>query len=535
MLRDKAEEMRLDPEMPPALLQRSRRRRVGNVVLSGILLLGVTAAGIVGVSRLLEDLPPSRPAVNPPAFVPGEGYGLPIWPVGTTEELDRIQQEVDEGHQPWRRDDPRTVGQIFAVDVMGWDIDDVEASVRGDDPITVTISNPAFLEESGMEADVRTLLIMERWRGRDNGILVVTEASSDSITLDRPARGQSVSPNGVVRFSGFVDSVPNGGGWIGSLHSGTVVKPDRGRLGVSSSGRPEELQTISISNSVHGAQDARFVTLRLVDKRERTLALVAFPLSAPTHWNAIWPQTTRQEGEAAQHCADTGDAECTWQLQAREVVLRYATAEFLWHDVVFEVEPESLESSGPHTFQVSGCVGQPWQQACAESGTVTLERSLRPTRSGIFFVIPDGTGKYPAAEALPTEVTETRRAIMKAAVAYDWDAIQRLIPETGFTFSFGGETDPIDYWQGFEGEGTTVLDILNVLLRLEDHGDLRGTFMWPAASAKDPAEWTDSDVEDLRTFYSQRQIEQFQEYGTYVGWRVGIEEDGTWIFFVQGD
>jgi hypothetical protein len=31
------------------------------------------------------------------------------------------------------------------------------------------------------------------------------------------------------------------------------------------------------------------------------------------------------------------------------------------------------------------------------------------------------------------------------------------------------------------------------------------------------------------------QLNQMAEFGHYLGWRVGIRSDGTWIFFVAGD
>ena len=141
----------------------------------------------------------------------------------------------------------------------------------------------------------------------------------------------------------------------------------------------------------------------------------------------------------------------------------------------------------------------------------------------------------PGPDDLPLQVQETRSRLLDAAGQGDWDALRRLIPDEGFTFSFGGQRDPIAFWQGFEGEGATILDVLSRLLERTDHGRTRRIYIWPSAAAEVPADWNQRDVDELREIYSMRQIEEFQELDLYLGWRVGIDQDGTWVFFVQGD
>lgn len=140
----------------------------------------------------------------------------------------------------------------------------------------------------------------------------------------------------------------------------------------------------------------------------------------------------------------------------------------------------------------------------------------------------------PPEQALPEPVAATRDAILAAAEAGGWEALRALIPEKGFTFTFGGETDPIAYWRQLEEEGFTVLPTLETLLE-GPAAPFRGGYIWPAPATEPPEEWTDEDLEVLRRIHSDREIDTFFEFGNYIGWRVGIDGDGTWIYYVAGD
>lgn len=112
----------------------------------------------------------------------------------------------------------------------------------------------------------------------------------------------------------------------------------------------------------------------------------------------------------------------------------------------------------------------------------------------------------PAGEA-PAAVTETAAAIRAAAQARDWDAVDRLIPSSGFTSNFGGETDHVAYYQQEEANGIDVLGTLAGLLAEPATPGEGGIWVWPR--------------------------EYLQE--GYLGYRVGITDDGTWLFYVAGD
>jgi hypothetical protein len=60
--------------------------------------------------------------------------------------------------------------------------------------------------------------------------------------------------------------------------------------------------------------------------------------------------------------------------------------------------------------------------------------------------------------------------------------------------------------------------------------------VWPAAATYGTwEEIPDEQLAELGTLYSDEELEQISGYGTYIGWRTGIDQDGNWIYFVAGD
>ncbi|HXF98937.1 MAG TPA: hypothetical protein VNJ46_10035 [Gaiellaceae bacterium] len=151
---------------------------------------------------------------------------------------------------------------------------------------------------------------------------------------------------------------------------------------------------------------------------------------------------------------------------------------------------------------------------------------------------PPTAGEAPgAAGELPPPVAKARAAIARAAQALDYDALRALLDPASFSYSFGESGDPVGYWRRLEEEEGHVPilgDILPLVLggRFATQGDV---YVWPAAYAKAPSDWTAEDLEDLRRLYGEEEIRRFTELGAYTGWRVGIREDGAWLFFVAGD
>src|SRR6266550_4181098 len=62
LLRDKADEIRTDPAAPPRVLQRARRRRIGNALVASATTLAVAAGAFLGVRAVSHETrrPPSQ-------------------------------------------------------------------------------------------------------------------------------------------------------------------------------------------------------------------------------------------------------------------------------------------------------------------------------------------------------------------------------------------------------------------------------------------------------------------------------------------
>jgi hypothetical protein len=419
LLEAKAEEMRLHPAIPDRMLRRARRRRAGTALVAGV----VAAAAVVGVfagARLLlqETAGPSRDVR--PAGTPGRPYPF-IYPP-TQEQLDTTIAEVAQGSMPmWT--DPEGVATLFAVNVMGWDPEDVEASVRGDDPIMAVITNPALNEDAGIATDIRTSLFLARVPGSDRTMYAVLAAQADSMDLEPIGPDSEIGNDGRIEFRGEVSFVPDGSSVV------LTVDGERGAPVLVTADQPFEVAADLPSR----AGPSTLVSVALLDPEGRTLEVTSSRIGTPV----------------------VGEAE--------------------------------TETSQPEL-------------------------------------------------AIPPRVSQTRDAILDAAQARDWEALRALIPDEGFTFSYGGETDPIRYWKRLESEGhvPVIGDILPAVLG-SDAGFDRGVFVWPEQATKDPADWEQDDIEELSRIHAEEDIRAFQEAGLYYGWRVGIDRDGTWVFFVAGD
>jgi hypothetical protein len=140
------------------------------------------------------------------------------------------------------------------------------------------------------------------------------------------------------------------------------------------------------------------------------------------------------------------------------------------------------------------------------------------------------------APGLPAAVEETRAAIHEAAESGDYEALRPLIGK-GLSYSFGGaaEGGPIGYWRQLQkaGKGRPIA-VLADLLELP-YTLYRGIYVWPFAFDKQPDELTQYERRLLRSVGGENLSDDFFEGTGYLGWRVGIEPDGTWIFFISGD
>jgi hypothetical protein len=149
---------------------------------------------------------------------------------------------------------------------------------------------------------------------------------------------------------------------------------------------------------------------------------------------------------------------------------------------------------------------------------------------------PGGTTTAPAKDQLPGPVAEKKEAIVDAAHALDYDGLEALVDTTNFTYSFGESGHPARYWRRMEEEAEVPIlgDFLPTVLAMP-WAKLGPVYVWPSVHAKKPSRWTEQERKALEQLYTEKEIRRFERAGSYLGWRAGIGEDGTWLFFVAGD
>jgi hypothetical protein len=138
---------------------------------------------------------------------------------------------------------------------------------------------------------------------------------------------------------------------------------------------------------------------------------------------------------------------------------------------------------------------------------------------------------------LPEAVAEKRAAIYAAARACDWVALESLMADP-FSYTFGVDEDPIAYWQEREAAGDRVIfylaELLNRPVGTQYTVDVT-YYVWPSAFIPEWAAVPEAHREALRPLYDDEDFAGFADFGGYIGYRVGITEDGEWVYFIAGD
>jgi hypothetical protein len=135
--------------------------------------------------------------------------------------------------------------------------------------------------------------------------------------------------------------------------------------------------------------------------------------------------------------------------------------------------------------------------------------------------------------------------ILASAVDCDYGFLEELALEgdPGFSYSYGVDGTPARFWQARETEAANkekptseYMRYLVSVLRLphckETGPDGKVYFVWPRVhcSARTAKDW-----DDLKGLYTDEQIDQMRTGDIYYGFRVGILEDGDWVYFIAGD
>lgn len=148
----------------------------------------------------------------------------------------------------------------------------------------------------------------------------------------------------------------------------------------------------------------------------------------------------------------------------------------------------------------------------------------------------------PEQDGLTEEAAATRERIWEAAQARDFDALGELMSED-FTSSYGGSGGPeeaVAMLRRMEADGEDPFGLIQQLLVMrhaaqQTEGGPSPIYTWPAVFAKTADQWTEQDEAELRELGTAEDIEQWRRFGSYIGWRIGIDAGGNWLYFVAGD
>jgi hypothetical protein len=147
----------------------------------------------------------------------------------------------------------------------------------------------------------------------------------------------------------------------------------------------------------------------------------------------------------------------------------------------------------------------------------------------------------PVEPDLPDPVDQMRRDIATAAMGCDIDGLAALAaPDFEHTFDPNAPADPADFWADREAAGAGLLRRLVELLaipvgtRPADDGGLE--FVWPGAAAYDSwSEAPEADRAALADLFTPEDLEAFAADDLYLGGRVIITTDGSWVVYQPGE
>lgn len=145
---------------------------------------------------------------------------------------------------------------------------------------------------------------------------------------------------------------------------------------------------------------------------------------------------------------------------------------------------------------------------------------------------------------LPPAVAKTRTALMEAARNADIESLRSLLQsgEEYTQLSVSEDIgDPIDHLRSLSGDeaGFEILAILLEVLEAGfvkiDEGTADELYVWPYFAIH-PLD-TLSPVQKVELFQllTAGDLQESQEFGSYIFYRLGIKKDGSWAFFVSGD
>jgi hypothetical protein len=145
---------------------------------------------------------------------------------------------------------------------------------------------------------------------------------------------------------------------------------------------------------------------------------------------------------------------------------------------------------------------------------------------------------------LPTLVEAKRQEILKATKARDYKKLAGLISSSNFLYLIGPEQGDSNSFELYlrdsdQKNNKSNFDIISTLLNLPYDGFLEGgvkNYVWPDVFLKSPKTWTTEDWNNMEKLYSMKEIESQKLYwNSYAGYRIGIDQNGDWVFYLVGN
>ncbi len=145
--------------------------------------------------------------------------------------------------------------------------------------------------------------------------------------------------------------------------------------------------------------------------------------------------------------------------------------------------------------------------------------------------------------ALPNAVLKTRNALLHAARSGDLERLRPILDASKVKpiVNFGGEDDPIAYWKASSVDGTGR-DILAEIIKIFSSGFVYinpGTsdamYIWPYHFVYPLDKLSAEQEVELYLLIPPEYREEMEAAGGYIGFRAGIDRDGSLVFFVAGD
>jgi hypothetical protein len=139
----------------------------------------------------------------------------------------------------------------------------------------------------------------------------------------------------------------------------------------------------------------------------------------------------------------------------------------------------------------------------------------------------------PELQGLPELVERRRMELFSLAAACDMETLATIARADGIAFTYGGETDPLRSWIRSARSGYDVMTWIVRLFNSTPAVNNDGSYVWPAVHVTNSEE----DWQQLSGILSAAEFEQYysmRETG-YMGLRIGIAADGTWLYVIAGD